>query len=684
MVETRLKASRPGRRTALVLAIASAGHALAQGEARESQPGPDTPVVLEEIVVKGELLDARYSAFSVSTFDTRTLRELEIPRLQESFEYVSGMSTRNFGLAGVADAITIRGFGGGGHGGDLGVVLDGIPLNEAMSHADGYVDLNVIVPLEVRRMNIYKGPVSALYGNFNRAGMLRIDTRNSGDYRQADIAGGSDGLFDVQGAIGQAFGDRHQVNAAFQHARSDGFRPQSEGEYTTAAGTWRVDLREGTELALSGRWHTADSDNASYLTEEQYRRDPYGIDPGVQNDGAEKDFGTVRIDLNQDLGESARLLTFLYSTHQDFSRWFSRPRGENWAQREETYDREVYGAGASVNAQSLIGKVPVSLVVGLEAFQETTHFEFYDNLDNRVRTGPAINDRETELSSASAFVEMRADWHRLFQPSLGVRYDHFSGDCSLEGPETGTEPCENLNDLDNLAPKLGVRSAVLDNLELRASYSEGFSLPNGWVKYQSQASNLDPVNFEQYEVGMVWRPVDSLRLDVALFQLQSDGELRTVAPGEFENFGETERRGVEASADWTPMESLTFSAVYSVTDAEVTRNDDPELEGNDVSGVADSAGTLRAVWRFLPAWELDVDWRYVGEFPLNAANTFYSDSYDLINLGLAYSGADNWRAYLQVDNVTDEVFAPSQFVIGGPVFGTGAPRQARLGVQFSF
>ncbi|MEO1079199.1 MAG: TonB-dependent receptor [Pseudomonadota bacterium] len=657
--------------------VAVHGSVYAQGSEEERDSA------IEEIVVKGELLDAAASAFSTASFDTDSIRKLEVPQLQDMLDYVSGLSIRRFGLAGVADAITIRGFGGGGHGGDLGVVLDGVPLNEAMSHADGYVDLNVIVPLEVRNLTVFKGPVSALYGNFNRAGLLKIDTRASGSYRQLDVSAGSDGIFDVQGALGTAVGENQQINAAIQHAQGDGFRPQSENDRLTLAGTWRASFETGTELALSGRWHTAESDNASYLPEELYLTDPYGIDPGVQNDGAEKDFGTLRIDLNQNIGEDSRLLTFAYRTVQDFSRWFSRPRGDQWAQREETYDRDVIGVGSSLNTRTTLAGVAVNLVAGVEAFRETTHFEFYDNLDNRVRVEPAINDRETELSSASGFLELQAEVHPLFQPSLGLRYDRFSGECELQGPETGTEPCEELNDLDNLAPKLGFRSAITDELVLRASFSEGFSLPNGWVKYQSQAANLDPVTYRQYEIGLAWQPLPGLLLDIAAFQLDSDGEVRTAAPAEFENFGETERRGIEASMDWTPIDTLTICLVYNQTDAEVVRNDNPALVGNDVSGVADSSGTVRAVWSFLPGWQIDTDWRFVGEFPLNGANTFYSERYDLLNLGLAYSGSESWRAYLQVNNVTDEVFAPSQFVIGGPVYGTGAPRQFRVGVQFN-
>ena len=48
---------------------------------------------------------------------------------------VPGVELRSYGLGGVVNVITIRGFNGGAHGGDLGMVVDGIPLNEAMSHS---------------------------------------------------------------------------------------------------------------------------------------------------------------------------------------------------------------------------------------------------------------------------------------------------------------------------------------------------------------------------------------------------------------------------------------------------------------------------------------------------------------------------------------------------------------------
>ncbi len=644
----------------------------------------------EEIVVKGEQLDQLDSAYSIASFDTQTIRELKISEPEGIFAQVPGVSIQDYGLSGVANAFTIRGFGGGGHGGDLGVVLDGIPLNEAMSHADGYVDLNVIVPLEIETFRVFKGPVSALYGNYNRGGLLKVNTRKGGDYTDLDISAGSDALADVQGAGGKTFvtgnGTEQTVNVAAQYFRTDGFRPQSDTERSTLAGRWGIGLGENTDLVLSGRWHSADSNNAAYITEAQYVTDPYGIDPEAQNDGAQKDFATARAELNHNLTDNLRLLTFAYATRQDFTRWFSRPTGDGWRQREETYDREVEGLGASLNGQNDWSGTNVTWVAGVESFFESTHYEYYDGLDHRQRTAPAINNREVELDSNSVFAEVQAEWHRLFRPSIGLRYDSFSGDCTPVGEETDGSPCESLNDLDNLSPKLGFLSNLSDAIQLRVSWAEGFALPGGWVKYQSQAANLDPVVFQQQEVGVSFTPSDQFKLDLAAYVLESDGEVRTVAPGEYENYGATERSGIEASVTWWPVETLTLSAVYGTADSEILENDDPSLIGNEVGGVSDYSATVNAAWQFLPAWQVDLEWRAVGGFSLDAANTQYSDDYDFLNAGLTYThpGTDSWKAYVEVDNITDEVYAPAEFIIGGgPVYGPGAPRQIRVGVQIS-
>lgn len=640
------------------------------------------------IEVKGQALLGDDSAWSSSSFSAADIRDKKLTDTQEVFKSVPGMNILHYGLPGVADTISIRGFGGGGHGGDLGVVIDGIPLNEAMSHADGYVDMGVVVPLEIGAMTVFKGPVSALYGNYNRGGLVSLETRKTSDYGEMDLRLGTDETADVQAAWGTKVGNNQQLNFAGQVYRSNGFRPQTDAERATLSGRWKADITPRFSLAVSSRLHKAESDGASYLTAAQYHNDPYGIDARAQNDGADKNFATLRIDSNYAMSDTLRLLAFAYGTGQDFSRWFTRPTGAGvWKQREESYDRKVRGAGFSFNGQQSYNGLPLNWVAGVEAFRESTDYIYYDNLQHRQSIAPPITNRETSLNSESAFAELQTDVHSLFMPSIGVRYDRFRGGCDLNGVEMGNDPCGSLNDMSNVSPKLGFRSALSDQLMLRASWSEGFALPNGFVKYTQSARNLDPVIFRQKELGLNYRASNTLSFDMVAYQLRSSDEVRTVAPGIFENFGATERSGVETSVSWLATQDLELVWIYGTADSEILSNANAAVVGNKIGGVAEYNSNLMLNWNITPTLAFEGSWRTIGGYSLNASNVDSADSYAVLDMGLNYTDSrlPGWRFNVNVDNVADKRFATAVFVIGGErVVAPGNPRLIQVGAQFQF
>lgn len=643
--------------------------------------------IVAEIEVKGEAVRAEDAAYSATTLGQDQIRKAQPGDFDELFRAVPGMAVRDFGLGGVANAIVIRGFGSGGHGGDLGAVIDGIPLNEAMSHADGYVDFNLVIPLEVDDLTVYRGPVSALYGNYNRGGLVRIETRKSGDYLQADAALGSFETRDLQLALGRALGGV-RFNLAAQGTTTEGYRPRSDAERRTVAGRIAFELAPRIELALSGRLHEAEADSASYLTLAQFERDPYGIDPNVQNDGATKNFASLRVDLNTTVSDSAKLLTFAYLTRQDFTRWFTRPVGGGaWRQREESYDREVAGAGASLNGAMATRTGTFAYVAGVEAFRERTDYRFHDGVWRRVRVGPAGSDRRIELESLSAFGELNAPLTDRVAASLGLRGDRFTGGCERRGPETGSDPCGKLAAVSQLSPKIGLQVHAAPWLKLRASWATGFALPNGFVKYAAGGQALDPNIFRQTELGVTLRPHKTASLDLAAFRLTSSDETRTVSPGVYENFGKTVRRGVEASGEWRPTDRLSLRGVYGWTDTEITENADPRLVGKAVAGVPRRTATLDVAWSPVNDWTAEASLREVGGYPVDALNTVWADRYRTLDLTLAYAapGPRPYRVYARVENLTDEAYAATVSVIGGETLAApGSPRALRVGLQTNF
>jgi iron complex outermembrane receptor protein len=676
-----------GRAFAFVLLAGSALTLPAQ-TAPTPPPGADT-LSLDRVVVKGQALRGANAPFSVDVLALERIRELRVTHPEELFRQVPGMTVRNFGLSGVADSIVLRGFGGGGHGSELGVVIDGIPLNEAMSHADGYIDFNVIVPLEIGAMNIFKGPVSALYGNYNRSGLISVETRKDGTYGNADISLAANDTLDAQVAYGLPLARGQQLNLAGQYYRTDGFRPQSQFDRFTVAGRWSVDVTPTFQLALSGRHYEGSGDSASYLTRPQFERDPYGIDPRVQLDGSEKDFTTFRADFSAKLGAKLKLLAFGYHTDQTFTRWYTRPiNPTTWAQREESYDREVSGGGVNLNGQHRLAAGVLNFVAGVEAFRESTRYLFADGLNNRRRVNPLIYDRTADLDSNSFFGELEAPLHAYFKPWVGVRHDRFDGAAVRRGPETGPDPLGPLQKINHTSPKVGVRSDVAPGVQLRASWAEGFALPSNFIKYATGAANLDPNVFRQTEVGAAFRVARTLTLDLAAYKIESSDEILTVAPGVYQNFGATERTGFEAKAEWTPRTSLFVMAVYGSAESKVERNTNAALIGRQVTGVPDQTATLGVAWSPRAGWGGDVTLRHVGAYAVDAPNTLFARTYTTTDAALSYTGTwsnRRYRAYLAVENVLDRTYATSVSLSSGfQLIAPGAPRTFRVGVQFDF
>jgi len=643
---------------------------------------------LLEVVVKGQLLRSDDTAYTVTVLDTQAIRAQSPLDVDDLFRSVSGMAVRDLQLGSVANSIVIRGFGNGGHGGDLGAVIDGIPLNEAMSHADGYVDLSAIIPLEIESFAVFRGPVSALYGNYNRGGLVNVHTRKSGNYAETDLSLGFFETMDLQAAYGGQPGANQQLNLAGRIFRADGYRPASDTRRAAFAGRWAKDLTPVLQAAVSARYLNSESNSASYLTRQQFEADRRGIDPRVLGDGAQKELLTVRTDLNYEISTSMKLLTFGYTTRQDFTRWFTRPVDDaTWRQREETYDRTVYGAGTSLNGAFVAAVAKVNYVVGVETFRESTNFMFFDELDRRQRLQPAQSDRRTKLNSISAFTEVEADFHPLAHAYLGLRADRFTGGCRRLGEETGVDPCGALNKTSHVSPKVGLHSEVAKWLTLRASWSEGFALPNGFVKYAIGGQPLEENVFRQTEIGLHLRATDTLDLDLAAYRLRSTGEARTVSPGIYENYGVTLRKGIEASIRWKPSDRFQFSAVYGLSDSEIEKNMDLRLHGLAVPGVPDQTASLEVTFNPVDRWRLSAMWSYVGAYEIDAFNTVQAPSYGLLDLSIAYhrEGLRSYRVYARLDNVTDRAYATSVSVIGGQqAYAAGAPRSIRGGIQFDF
>src|SRR5690606_21541616 len=157
-------------------------------------------------------------------------------------------------------------------------------------------------------------------------------------------------------------------------------------------------------------------------------------------------------------------------------------------------------------------------VAGVESYRERTDYLKYEGTQYRQRIGLPEQDRRFTLNNLAAFSELEWQLNPLFMPTLGWRWDRFSGDCDLRGVQTSGSACQRMSSVSHASPKLGLRSQVLDGLELRASWAEGFAIAPETAKYSLGASHLSPNVFRQVEIGMnlSWR---DLNLDLVGYRI---------------------------------------------------------------------------------------------------------------------------------------------------------------------
>src|SRR5262245_20642691 len=86
------------------------------------------------------------------------------------------ITVEHSGGAGKADQYFLRGFDAD-HGTDVAFFIDNMPINlRTHGHGQGYTDLNFIIPETIQGIDVVKGTYHAEFGDFNKAGAVRLKT----------------------------------------------------------------------------------------------------------------------------------------------------------------------------------------------------------------------------------------------------------------------------------------------------------------------------------------------------------------------------------------------------------------------------------------------------------------------------------------------------------------------------
>jgi outer membrane cobalamin receptor len=246
---------------------------LAEGEDREVRVSLRLSGVSESIVVSAAQVDVPLSraSDSVSVVDESQIRSHQVESLGSALQMVPGLSVARSGGRGSVTSVFPR----GGESDYTMVLVDGVPANAF----GGGVDAAQFAMAGVERVEVVRGPESALFGSDAIGGVVHVITRRGGPpSAEGLLEGGSLGT--VRATLATAGSHRAWTwGASIERDRSDGFTglAPATGErvsnddwrmsHAAASGGWRAD--RGAEVRVT----------SAYGSSTRGYPGPYGANP---------------------------------------------------------------------------------------------------------------------------------------------------------------------------------------------------------------------------------------------------------------------------------------------------------------------------------------------------------------------------------------------------------------------
>lgn len=180
-----------------------------------------SPQALPEVVVTADRTaePAAQTGSSISVVSAETLATSNPGSLVDALRSVPGLDITETGGPGSTTNVRLR----GGNTGQTLVMIDGIRINDPTA-ASGDFDFSMFAPSAIERIEVLKGPQSALYGSDAMGGVINIITKKGSGPAQFNVRteAGSYGTAVTNGSlIGSSGPWSYAVTGGGQH--TDGF-----------------------------------------------------------------------------------------------------------------------------------------------------------------------------------------------------------------------------------------------------------------------------------------------------------------------------------------------------------------------------------------------------------------------------------------------------------------------------
>ncbi len=581
------------------------------------------------------------------------------------------------------------------------ILLNGYRISSDV-YSSSLVDGSVINVQNISRIEVIRGPGSAIYGADAFSGVINIITKSAKEMNGLHIGGrgGSDDMQNIWTQYGGDLGNGWELALNLEYAKqsADKSRTMETDLQSTLDGIFL------TNASLAPSYFDDRYQSTSYnihLSNEHWK---FGLDGWVQRDNGTGAGIAQAIDHKGHYDIDQSLFSLEYNNKDWLDSWRFTGKA-SYAYSKSESQLNIFPAGALL-AVGTDGNAFSNPVNGLVSFTDgyignpshkskTPKFEviaLYDGLNAHTwrfnagwkkesleaseekNFGPSIIDGTLSPISGSltnvtdtAFVfipdksrtihylsmqdiwEFDVDWTL----TAGLRYDKYS----------------DFGDTTNF------RGALVwtptDKLIAKLLYATAFRAPSFTELYAQNNPvglgnpNLDPEEIKTTELAFTYEVTDTFTTGLNLYHYNAQSMIDFVPNGDgtntTQNIHDLTGKGIELEASWNINKQWQLMANYAY---QSTKNDDTHTQ---VAFVPKQQFYLDARWKFQPKWELSGQLNWVADREREVGdNRDDIDNYTLLNMTLRRkdirfaNNKGHWEIAASIKNVFNEkAYAPS-------------------------
>ena len=612
--------------------------------------------------------------------------------------------------------ISIRGSNARNGFGIRNIVIldDGFPVTQP----DGLSRSDLIDPHAYAGVDVWRGPSSALFGNYATGGAINFRTFPGGaiDGVEYGIDVGSFNYLNNY-AIGGKRGENWEASVFTSDVRGDGYFGYSAFDTQTvnALMTWKPSPTDTFTFKFIN--NNTDTELPFRMTLNQFKQNPF--QKGCET-AATAAVGCVTTNFSATgSGTTVKQTAEEAGANRDDRRTIGGFRWEHAFDAATTGQVQVVVDDRNISqptgATSAVGDylsynvstgiTNRSVFAGLPTLSYLGAYWNYLPVDGKTyNVAPGGNARlgllQSEIIGSTTNFGVRAREEVRVATDVAVIAGAAVERTSLDGGQTSFKYNANGRlmsttiysadrQMTNVAPELGVLYTPSREWQWRARVASGYGTPqfsNLFIGSDGQPGNNTDLKSQTnvgIDVGGDWTPAPGVTLSVTGFYEFFKNEIVSQAPagnsGSSFSFNApaSEHRGVEVAADFAITDGLRLTTSFLHNDQYYT--DYSELlagasktdsrDGNKIPGVSPNEATARLSYDFtyghFKGIGAFVEYEWHDGFFMENANLLKAPGYDLVNLNVHYntefsSGpVRSLMAYFEIRNIFDETYISS-------------------------